>query len=148
MNADSPSGKRPFIERWGAILIGLFVVFVLVGLLFPAVGVSKRSLRAEARQVVQLLSVAIKAYNTEYGTPLAGSPSEILAALRGRNLREIDFFDMRQDAFNSQGEVMDPWGTPYRFNLSDPQQPRVWSCGGNRKDENGAEGTDDIVSWR
>ena len=49
---------------------------------------------------------------------------------------------------NAKGELTDPWGTPYRFDLSDPKSPRVWSCARNRKDDGGAQSSDDIVSWR
>ena len=70
--------------------------------------------------------------------------------LRGANPRKIVFFDGKPTAkFNSpQGAFLDPWGTPYRIDLSNPEEPRVWSCGPNRRDEGGAKGSDDIVSWR
>lgn len=71
-----------------------------------------------------------------------------IPALLGENPRKIVFFAGPEKNFTPHGEYLDPWGTPYRFDLSDPKAPRVWSCGPNRKDEGGAEGSDDIVSWR
>jgi hypothetical protein len=66
----------------------------------------------------------------------------------GANPRKIVFIEVRETRINTQGEFVDPWGTPYRIDVSKPDAPRVWSCGPNRKDENGADGSDDIVGWR
>ena len=45
--------------------------------------------------------------------------------------------------------LLDPWGTPYQFSLSHPRHNTngvdVWSCGQNRKNENG--GGDDFNNW-
>ena len=90
----------------------------------------------------------MKSYFTEYNEALTGNNAQVMTVLRGENARKIVFFDAHPQDYNSQGELIDPWGTPYRFDLSKPDAPRVWSCGPNRKDEDGAEGSDDIVSWR
>ena len=42
----------------------------------------------------------------------------------------------------------DPWGSPYRIDVSDPERPKVWSPGKNRKDEPSDLHSDDICSWR
>ena len=145
MSGSPPSKIRIIVVR---CLYGLLFFFV-IGLLFPLVGHPKEHpRRAEARTLVLGLAAAAKAYATEYGAPVSGSPAQIMATWRGDNPRKIVFFDAYPSSFNAQGEAVDPWGTPVRFDLSDPQKPRVWSCGGNRKDESGAEGSDDIVSWR
>lgn len=135
---------------WGKAVLWLLILGVVAGLLFPRVSLdaNRHRPRAEARSFVVALLSATKAYATEYGSPVSGSHAQILAALGGNNQREIVFFDTAASRFNAHGELMDPWGTPYHFDLSDLKQPRIWSCGPNRKDENGAEGSDDIVSWR
>ena len=69
-------------------------------------------------------------------------------AFRGGNPRKIVFFEARPSSYNAQGAFIDPWGTPYVLDLSKPEAPRAWSCGPNRRDEGGAKGSDDIVSWR
>ena len=50
--------------------------------------------------------------------------------------------------FNAQGEYVDLWKHPYRIDVSNPQSPNVYSFGENGIDEGGAEGSDDIASWR
>jgi len=95
-----------------------------------------------------MASAALKAYFTEYSEGLTGTNAQVMTVLRGQNPRKIVFFDSAARDFNSQGEFIDPWGTPLRFDLSKPETPRVWSCGPNRKDDDGAEGSDDIASWR
>jgi hypothetical protein len=85
---------------------------------------------AQAKTDVAGLSSALGAYNAEYGTLPTGTAAEVMNAFRGENPRKI------------------PWGTPYVLDLSKPEAPRVWSCGPNRRDEGGAQGSDNIVSWR
>ena len=145
MSNETRSRGRTILVR---CLYGLLLFFI-IGLFFLRVGTPKEHpRRAEARSFVDGLLTATNAYATEYGSPLSGTPAQILATLRGDNPRKIIFFDTLPRQINAQGELIDPWGTPYRFDLSDPQKPRIWSCGRNRKDEDGAEGSDDIVSWR
>ena len=100
--------------------------------------------RAQSAQLI----AALQRYAREYGAPPTGQAPQALRKLRGENPRRIAFFKATARAYDSQGELLDPWGTPYRFDLSDPQNPRVWSCGKNRRDDGGAEGSDDIPSWR
>jgi type II secretory pathway pseudopilin PulG len=140
----------PQRSSWRRVVFWLLFLGVTAGLLFPSISLDTNRHRpyAEARSFVIALHNATKTYATEYGSPVSGSPVQILATLRGNNPRSIVFFDTAPSRFNAQGELIDPWGTPYRFDLSNPKQPRVWSCGPNRKDENGAEGSDDVVSWR
>jgi hypothetical protein len=143
-------GQPQKISRPILIAMIVVVVAVLLGLLFPATSSPEagQSPKAGAKTQVMGATAALKAYFTEYNEPLTGSNAQVMTVLRGQNARKIIFFDTRPQGYNSQGELIDPWGTPYRFDLSKSEAPRVWSCGPNRKDEGGAEGSDDIVSWR
>ena len=49
--------------------------------------------------------------------------------------------------FNKVGKLLDPWDTPYRIDVSNPKFPWAYSCGPDKKDDGGAPGSDDIVSW-
>jgi hypothetical protein len=146
VKSESPSKSRSIVIRCLTIL-GFVIV---IGFLFPQVSTdtTRHGHYWETRSFVDGLLHATNAYATEYGSPVSGSPAQILATLRGDNPRKIIFFDTVARCINGQGELIDPWGTPYRFDLSDAEKPRIWSCGRNRKDEGGAEGTDDIASWR
>lgn len=146
MTAELRSRFRPIVIRC-LIILG---VAALVGLLFPQVSLDTNRHRphAESLSLVQGLLTATNAYATEYGSPVSGSPAQILATLRGGNPHKTMFFDTGPSRINAQGALVDYWRTPIRFDMSNPQKPRIWSCGPNRKDEGGAAGTDDIVSWR
>jgi hypothetical protein len=149
----STGATRP-IRRWMTRLAWIkklawvLGVILIVGLLFPTVGLPHGSKRAAARTDLAGLLATLKQYQVEYATLPIGNAAEIMNALRGENSRKIIFFDGKPTAFNAQGAFLDPWGTPYRIDLSKPEAPRVWSCGPNRRDEGGAKDSDDIVSWR
>jgi len=148
MSGESKIIARPIVIRWLTILGIVAILLVLI-----ATGVERRgrvlrnALTANARRASRDLVAAMKQYRSEYGFMVEGEPAQIFKTLRGENPRKIVFIDVISSSVNAQGEFIDPWGTPYRFDISKPDAPRVWSCGPNRKDEGGAEGSDDIVSW-
>jgi len=143
------TNMRPVVVRWLIILGITAIVFGLIMLQTRKHARIYRNARtALTRDRENQVVTAIKAYIAEYGTPVSGGPAQMIAQLSGQNQRKIIFIEIRQGGINANGELIDEWGTPYRFNISKPDAPRVWSCGPNRKDEGGAEGSDDIVSWR
>ena len=94
------------------------------------------------------LRAAMKHYHIEYGFGPTGPHSQITAALRGNNERKIIFFEAPANRFNDSGEFLDLWGSPFRIDASNPDQPWAYSFGKNRIDEGGAEGSDDVASWQ
>lgn len=130
------------------MILGIVAILLFFIQIWESLHFAKTVRKAETKTIEAGVLTALKAYATEYGYSLTGNPVQMFAALRGNNQRKIIFFEVRSDRFNAQGELIDPWDTPYRFDLSKPDAPRIWSCGPNRKDEGGAEGSDDIVSWR
>ena len=149
MSEPSEKNPRPASVRV-LLFLGPIVALALVLLLVAWLFGRNRETgdRIHAQLTEKAMVYAMKTYATEYGRPVSGSPQEILAALSGQNERQIVFFQPNSIRTNALGELIDPWGVPYRFDLSKPEAPRIWSCGPNRKDEGGAEGSDDIVSWR
>lgn len=149
MNDHSSEDSRPVSVRMLLFIgpiVALVLVLLLVAWVFGRNGRTGDKIHAQLTEKAMVF--AMKSYATEYDRPVSGSPKEILAALSGQNERKIVFFHPNAIQTNAEGELIDPWGTPFRFDLSKPDAPRVWSCGPNRKDEGGAEGSDDIVSWR
>ncbi len=129
-----------------AFLIGL-IGYLLTKLDFgPLVRV--KATQSVAHASTKMLAEAVKSHRREYGSYPAGDNAQIIATLRGENPGKVVFFETPSTWINPKGELIDPWGTPYRFDLSDPTKPRFWSCGKNRRDDGGAEGSDDIPSWR
>lgn len=143
------STGRERILLW-AVAIGI-VVFVF-WILIPEFTLTRRIIRgraerSQAHAAVTSMATAVKSYLTEYGFRPEGDNAQITATLRGDNPRKIVFFEAPVKSYNPSGELIDPWGTPCRFDLSGPET-RIWSCGRDRVDNGGAEGSDDIVSWR
>jgi hypothetical protein len=82
-------------------------------------------------------------YGIHHSMP-SGGPAQIVKALCSVNFLPPDVLTARA---NAKGEYLDPWGTPYRIDASNPKFPWAYSCGPDKKDDGGAPGSDDIVSW-
>ncbi|HWB60611.1 MAG TPA: hypothetical protein VG733_14045 [Chthoniobacteraceae bacterium] len=107
-------------------------------LMLPA---EERALFIARQDVRDLVAEAMDYYQVKHIVP-AGSIAELVA--------EISKHDMtaeRKSRLNSAGQFLDPWGTPYRIDVSNPKFPWAYSCGPDKKDDGGAPGSDDIVSW-
>lgn len=150
--SDQP--KKQYVFHWvvvGMALLCLASVWLVRRILhddplaFSSRGISAKG---EVRLFMPSIVGAVNQYRTDYGSFPSGENAAIVAALRGKNPRGIIYFEPPTPWINPKGELIDPWKTPYCFDLSDPQNPRVWSCGKNRRDDGGAEGSDDIVSGR
>jgi len=96
-----------------------------------------------------MLSVLVDAYCNDFGSLPSSSHAAILAALQGNNPRQAVYWDSNSSQNASRispaGEYLDPWGTPYYFDIKDPVRPRVRSFGPNRKDDHATSDSDDIV---
>ena len=65
---------------------------------------------------LQLLHKAISSYHRIFQqNPVAGENREVVEALTGRNLHRLVFINPRHSALNRDGELLDRWGTPFRF---------------------------------
>ena len=65
---------------------------------------------------LQLLHKAISSYHRIFQqNPVAGENREVVEALTGRNLHRLVFINPRHSALNKDGELLDRWGTPFRF---------------------------------
>jgi hypothetical protein len=146
LEGDEPKKK----DIWGWALLAFAVFpFCLLALATPGImKAAKQVAQTTALRTVQELRAAIDAHFTEYSFRPTGDHADILATLRGGNPRKIGFFKATPQSFNAKGELIDPWGTSYLFDLTDLDFPRIWSCGKNRQDDGGRPGSDDVVSWR
>jgi hypothetical protein len=75
------------------------------------------------------LEIACKAYQAEYALLPTGDNATITKGLRGANPRNIVFIYLEDRDVNLAGEVIDPWGTPYKFELQDGKPPSIRSAG-------------------
>ncbi len=113
---------------------------LLVALLATGLGCARQKIR-QAQHDVSQLRLALDLYLGEQGVYPGGSAAEISLLLRGhaigtQNPTKASYVEAAPREVNDRGEFVDPWGTPYRIIIATP--PRVYSCGPNRVDENGA----------
>lgn len=129
-------------------------VLVAVGVLALAGGAVWRLSRParqlrQARHDVEVLAIALDGFATEQGEYPRGETAQICQLLLGhsidgQNPRRLDYVEVNAYEENARGEFVDPWGTPYRIQLS--PSVRVYSCGPNHVDDQ--TGGDDIVAGR
>lgn len=129
------------------ILIIAAVVFVLIAsvAVFTGmfwVGTAPIRMHNKAQNDVNVIYQALNAYVSEQNELPRGSFSTICRLLRGesvdgQNLKRLDYLDLESGGVdvNTKGEILDPWGIPYRIILD--KQLRVYSCGPNKIDEQG-----------
>ena len=148
MNENATLPKKKGVP-WAGLLVAIFIVVIFVGSVIPPLlptgGVQTRGI---AMYDIMNIRSALQSYVAEFGVPLSGDNVEILTTLRGKNPNQIVFFEGVASRFNARGEYLDPWKHPYRIDASNPDFVWVYSFGKNGIDEGGAEGSDDVASWR
>jgi prepilin-type N-terminal cleavage/methylation domain-containing protein len=112
------------------LLIVIAIIAVLAGLGFGAVqGAMGSAKRAQARNDVNQVAAAVKAYTLEYGRlPEAGNE---IAELTGDNPKKIVFLEPKMAGGKppknglSGDELLDPWGNAYKIYLDDDYDNKV-----------------------
>lgn len=124
------------------LLIVIAIIAILAGLAFPAVqGALESGRKAQARNDLQQLVMAVRAFQLEYGRlPTVDGSGEfstdndkLMNVLRGTadagaqlqmNPRKIPFMEPKiakttKGGLGPDGKFYDPWGTPYRVRLDE-----------------------------
>lgn len=112
------------------LLVVIAIIAILAGLGFAGLqGAIESGKKAQARNDVNQLSAAVKAYQLEYGRlPEQG---EVIAALTGDNNKELVFFEAKTAKGTPpkggmlNGKLYDPWGQEYTIVLDDDYDNRV-----------------------
>jgi len=110
------------------LLVVIAIIAILAGLAFPAVqGAMGSAKKAQARNDVNQLASAVKAFQLEYGKLPAtkDDAAEVVKALIGSNTnvnpRNIVFFEPKTAKGGKKGwdgaNYLDPWGSPYKVLL-------------------------------
>lgn len=132
------------------ILLGCLALIAFVDLFGTDSHASDKFVEASVQ--TSFLSLALTRYQEQYGRFPAGDQASVIKALTRGNPEKIKFIELPPRDLNKKGEYIDPWGTPYKIipipTQDDPNRLGVYSFGQNKKDDQGAEGSDDIVSWR
>jgi hypothetical protein len=76
------------------------------------------------------MSRAIRQYGEMFGGNPVGTNPEITSQLSGNNPKHINFLGARPGMrVNGNGELVDPWGTPYFFHQLSGADTEVRSAG-------------------
>ncbi|CAN5913413.1 hypothetical protein BH11VER1_BH11VER1_27970 [soil metagenome] len=83
---------------------------------------------------VQSVSMMLEEYRRAFGAmPVGELNDEIVRRLQGENPKGIAVLPKSHPAINDQGELLDRWGTPYRFHPESAWDMTVRSAGPDRK---------------
>jgi hypothetical protein len=87
----------------------------------------------EPATVLQNMSRAIRQYGEMFGGNPVGNNQEITSELSGKNPKHIDFISADAGMIvNGDGELVDPWGTPYFFHQLSGADTEIHSAGPDR----------------
>jgi hypothetical protein len=93
------------------------------------------------RQEAEEIALNLRNYGQRFGGNPTGTNAEIVAALRGANPARANY--LPQNArLNENGELLDPWGTPWSFHSNSAFDTEVRSAGPDLK----LHTPDDIVT--
>ena len=83
--------------------------------------------------VLEDMARAIRQYGAMFGGNPVGTNPEITSQLNGNNPKHINFLDASQGMrVNENGELIDPWGTPYFFHQISGTDMEIHSAGPDR----------------
>lgn len=127
-NKDQPRWRKAVST--GALIV-LLIILALEIILFP-----KPSLpwRHDLLRAVVQIERGVRFYEVEYGTlPPANDNAGLIKALTGDNPRSIKFEVFDPTQLNAEGELLDPWGTPFQVSIDAEPRIHINSAGPDRR---------------
>jgi hypothetical protein len=110
-----------------AILAALIILAIIFTMIENAHRVSPNIKEAT---YAEQISVACETFRMEYGAlPETTENYRLKKILCGDNLRKIEFISLKLRDVNVNGEMIDPWGTPFRIMFDDDFKVHVISAG-------------------
>lgn len=82
--------------------------------------------------VLQNLRTCFRQYASVFGENPVGTNPEITSALQGENPKKMNFLRADGNRVNSNGELVDVWGTPYFFHQLSAHETEIRSAGPDR----------------
>jgi hypothetical protein len=84
--------------------------------------------------VLENMRRAIRNYGSRFGGNPVGTNPEITRALTGENPKQVNFLNADDGLrVNADGELVDPWGTPYFFHQLSGAETEIHSAGPDKK---------------
>lgn len=120
---------KTFLTAFGFLI---FAVLMLPGVIKPPTDAVTAG-KVQVAALSHALGAALIEYHAAYGEFPEGDRAEILKRLQGKNKKDKVFFESPRESMNDAGELLDPWGTPFRISFDDvAKRPLVESAGPNR----------------
>jgi type II secretory pathway pseudopilin PulG len=113
------------------VLVVLILMIVLAALLMPVnPRPSKKQLqRIRCQFEIMDLAVGFEKYKTTYQVYPSGNKLLVWKQLSGDNPQKIIFAPIKAGSINTNGDFLDPWGTPYAMNFSSTNNFVISSAG-------------------
>ena len=118
-------------------IIPIILALVILALLFPTFYPRERGIPIVVVEMTAIRA-AIGRYSSEYGVIPNGDSHTIFQSLRGQNPRKIIFLEFQSRSISSDGDLLDPWGTPYKLYFSG-KDILVRSAGPNKRFDSSRE---------
>jgi len=128
--------QQPVKEgSWLTYVVVVFILIFVLGLVVtPAVKMSPLNLRkSKATVMEEQVDTACRAYLTEYGQlPPTSENYRLMKILTTENPRAITFINVKPTDLTPNGDLIDPWGTPYRITFDSDAKVHVISAGSDK----------------
>lgn len=140
---DSPYGLHLYADTPARQIIALPAMEIARQLPAPAMGSNTKSEIADSTETpknetafddVQSVNALLEEYRRAFGAmPVGELNDEIVRRLQGENPKGIAVLPKTHPAINAEGELLDRWGTPYRFHPESAWHMTVRSAGPDQK---------------
>lgn len=131
--------KQPLLPIGIALLLAALAAALVTGCGYVKAS-SKPNVKFNAD--ADSLILGLQQYKEFTGIYPIGDNVSITKALLGKNDKKVLILAFRQNDINDKGEVIDPWGTPFRFYFSG-NEVLIRSAGPNRGWEDDASPNSD-----
>jgi hypothetical protein len=85
-----------------------------------------------AATILENVRTDVRLYGSTFGGNPVGTNPEITKALQGDNPKHLNFLKPDGNRVNANGELVDPWGTPYFFHQLSALDMEIRSAGPDR----------------
>ena len=120
--------KEPLLPFGIAALLAAVAVALVTGCGQVS---AKTDPNAQFNKNAENLILGLQQYKEFTGAYPVGSNMSITKAMTGQNEKKVLILSIRQSDLNEKGEILDPWGTPFRFYFSG-DEVLIRSAGPNR----------------